>query len=227
MGQPNQGQFAQEHAGSGSPPEPIPPRRSRAGIWIALGCAVLVVVVLLLAVTGGVVYLATRGGSSQEDPTAATMTQHAGAAFSVQYPKTWTTGEITDDKKDAGVVLEVADMKIENDEYDEFAPNSLIVYLFDAGLHAQKECEMQNSWIGYGWDEVDEPTALDPVDLDGRELIAYRAAGTHDDQDAVTEMYCADVGTQVMQIVVETHGATELSPEITAILDSWTWTRTE
>lgn len=221
MGQPYQGQFAQGQAGP--PPEQIPPRRSRTGIWIALGCAVLVIILLLLAVTGGVVYLATRGGSTPEDPPTAAMTQHDGEVFSVQYPATWSTPEITEDEKSAGLVLDVADAEIAEDEYDEFAPNSLAVYLFDSGLHAQKECEMQTVWAGSGWDEADEPTALDPVTLDGRELVAYRAAGTHDDQDAVTEMYCADVGSQVLQIVVETHGATELSPEIMAILDSWTW----
>lgn len=225
MGQPNQGQFAQGQVGS--PLEPIPPRRSRAGIWIALACAVLVVVVLLLAVTGGVVYLATRGGSSQDDPTAAAMTQHSGEVFSVQYPATWFVSESGEDAESAGLLLELGDVQIAEDEYDEFATNSLTVYLFDSTLHAQKECEMQSSWIGFGWDEVDEPTALDPVTLDGRELVAYRALGSHDDQDAAGEMYCADVGTQVMQIVVETHGATELSSEITAILDSWTWTSAE
>ena len=61
------------------------------------------------------------------------------------------------------------------------------------------------------------------ITLDGKELAAHRTLGTHDGQDVVGEMYCADVAGEVVQIVVETHGATELSPEIQGILDSWVW----
>lgn len=230
QGQHAQGQFSAGHVPEGSfapgpgrgPMEPWPPRRSRPGIWIALGCAVLVILLLLIAVTGGVIYLVTRGG--QDETTAPETAQYSGEHFSVQYPATWFSSEITADESEYGMVLEVADEEIPDDAYDEFATNSVVVYVFDADLHALKECESQSGFVGYGWDDPGPPETIESATLDGREVPGYRATGEHAGQEAVAEMYCADVGDLVLQVAVETHGSTELSPEVRTILDSWTWT---
>lgn len=224
MGQPDQGQFGQGQFAQGpaeGPVTPEPPRRSRTGIWIALGCAVLLILLLLVAVTGGVIYLVSRGGGGESESTAPEMAQYSGEYFTAEYPADWFEAEISEDSKDTGMVLDLRDEQIEEGE---IATNSLVVYVFDSDLHAKKECETQAAWIGFSWDEVEEPTAIDPITLDGKELPAHRALGTHDDQEAISEMYCADVGDQVLQILVETHGTTEVSPEIRSILDRWTWT---
>lgn len=218
--QPDQGQFGQGQFAQGpGTPDPTPPRRSRTGMWIALGCAVLLILLLLIAVTGGVIYLVGRGGGSESSPPE--MAQYSGEHFGLQYPADWVEDEITEEDKETGMVLDLRDEQV---EADEIATNSLAVYVFDSDLHAKAECDSQATWIGFTWDEVEDPTEIDPVTLDGKELPAYRALGTHDDREAISEMYCADVGNQVLQIMVESHGATEVSPEITAMLDSWIWT---
>ncbi|WP_157236046.1 hypothetical protein [Brachybacterium sp. P6-10-X1] len=198
---------------------PPAPRRSRPGIWIALGCAVLLILLLLIAVTVGVVHLLTRDGG-EDGATAPETVQVSQEYFSLRYPAEWFEGEISEDSASSGMVLDLRDEQVEGEEV---ATNSLVVYVFDATLHAKSECERQAIWIGYLWDEVGDPTTIDPITLDGKELPSHRALGTHDDREAVSEMYCADVGDQVLQILVETHGAAEVSPEIRAILDSWRW----
>lgn len=231
QGQQAQGQPAPGHVPAGSfapgsgggPTAPTPPRRSRPGIWIALGCAVLLILLLLIAVTGGVIYLATRGGG-EDGTTAPEMAQYSGEYFSVQYPAHWFSSEIAPEESEYGMVLEVADEEIPDDAYDEFATNSVVVYVFDADLHAVKECESQSGFAGFNWDDPGPPEKIESATLDGREVPGYRATGEHADQEAVAEMYCADVGDLVLQVAVETHGSTELSPEVRTILDSWTWT---
>ncbi|WP_157975694.1 hypothetical protein [Brachybacterium sp. YJGR34] len=226
MGQPYQGQGGSPGASWGPPAQgpAEPPRRSRAGLWVALGCAGLVIVLLLVAVTGGIIHLATRDGGSGTATTEPALAEHSEEYFALSYPSTWFRIEETSDDADAGQVLEIADEEIPPEEYDVYAPNSLTVYVFDGDLHAQAECEMGAIWLGTFWDVSEDPEALDPVTVGGEELVAWRVSGTHADQDAVSEIYCADIDGKVLQIVVETHGAAEISPALRTILDSWTWT---
>ncbi|MGP9538643.1 hypothetical protein ACT3SP_11570 [Brachybacterium sp. AOP43-C2-M15] len=211
------------------PPTPPPPQRPRTGFWIAIACVLMLLALAFLAVTGGVVHLVVRGGSSggaeetEETADVAETRTIEHEHFTFAYPATWfdlSDGEIL---QDSDGVAEVADVDIDPEDFDELATNSLTVYSFDSEFHAVVTCRTQATWIGFSWDESDDPQELDEVTVGGRELPAHRALGTHDGEDVVGEMYCADAGDEVVQIVAETHGASELSPQIRAILDSWTW----
>ncbi|MGO1259869.1 MAG: hypothetical protein ACTMII_13035 [Brachybacterium sp.] len=207
---------------------PSPQQRSRTGFWCALACVLTLLAIVFLAVTGGVVYLVSRDRGSPPGPTETAsgpeLVSFEHEFFSFAYPATWFDLNKSADPADAVGVAELADEDIAPDDLYSFATNSITVYMFDSDLHAVMTCRTQATWTGFGWDEPGDPEELDPITLDGKELAAHRTTGTHDGQDAVGEMYCADVADDVVQIVVETHGATELSPEIRQILDSWVWT---
>ena len=185
--------------------QPPSPPRPRTGFWIALGCVLILLVLVFLAVTGGVVYLVSRDRGTPAGPT------------------TWYALHESAEAAETDGVAEVADEDIAPDDLFNLAENSVVVYMFDSDLHAVMTCRTQATWTGFAWDESVDPEEIDPITLDGKELAAHRTLGTHDGQDVVGEMYCADVAGEVVQIVVETHGATELSPEIQGILDSWVW----
>lgn len=210
------------------PGQQPPPPRSRTGLWIALACVLIVLVLVFLAVTGGVVYLVSRDRGAQpvppETPSAAELVNVELEFFSFSYPATWFDLNASADPADAVGVAEIADEDIAPDDLYNLPTNSVVVYLFDSDLHAVMTCRTQATWTGFGWDDAEDPEEIDPITLDGKELAAHRTRGTHEGQDVVGEMYCADVADDVVQIVVETHGATELSPEVQGILDSWVWT---
>lgn len=223
--------MVQPSAGPGGPPPgtwaPAPPPRRRTGVWIAIACVLVVLVLGFLAVTGGVVYLVARGGGSGGadggEDTGAETAQIQHEYFSFSYPADWfdhSDGEVL---RESDGVAEVADTDIDPDAYDQFATDQVTVYAYDGTLHAEAGCRQQAVWIGFGWEQSEDPEELDPVTLGGRELPAHRRLGTHDGQDVVAELYCADVGDDVVEVVAETHGATELSPEVREILASWTW----
>ncbi|MFC7457300.1 hypothetical protein ACFQS2_08890 [Brachybacterium sp. GCM10030267] len=227
MGQPpHTGHGGVPTGGQMPPPEAAGPQQGRrTGMWVMLGCAGLVIVLLLLAVTGGVIYLATqrRDHGSGTETTAAQAQRLEEETFSLEYPAGWVAGEVTSEEAETGLLIQLRDEEIDEEDYEAYAGNSLDVYLFSSDLHAQAECQQQSAFLGFSWDETGDATEIDPVELDGQELVAYRATGTHEDQDVVSETYCADVGDQVMQIVVETYGSTEISPELRQILESWAW----
>lgn len=203
------------------------PGRSRGGLWIALGCAVMLVVLLFLAATGGVVYLVVRGGDSPEpSPTSPPVetAEFSHDYFRFTYPADWYDLSGRAGVADAGGVVELADEQIDTDDYEALAHASIVVYAFDSDYRAAGTCRTQATWTGFAWDSAEEPQELDPVTIGGRELPAYRTLGTHGGEDVIGEMYCADVGENVVQIVVETRGATAVDPELQAILDSWEWT---
>lgn len=219
-------QWGQQAPQWGAPTgHPAPPGPGRSRTWIVLGCAGLVVVLLLLAITGGVAVLLSRDrGSGEETTSAAEPVVFETGDFRVEYPADWETHEITSDEEGFGKLLHLVDVKIpEEDALDEFPPNSLEIYLYDSDVHAKTECELQAIWAGFLWDESGDQVALEDPQLGGRAVSGYTKSGTHDGQDAVTEGFCADVGDQIVQVVVETHGATEISPELREILASWTW----
>lgn len=218
MGHPYPGQ---------QPPQPPQPQRSRTGFWIALACVLSLLVLVFLAVTGGVVYLVSRDRGAQpvpsETPSTAERVAFEHEFFSFSYPATWFDLNASADPADAVGVAEIADEDIDPDDLYTLADNSVVVYMFDSDLHAVMTCRTQATWTGFSWEESEDPEEIDPITLDGKELAAHRTRGTHDGRDVVGEMYCADVADDVVQIVVETHGATELSPEVQGILDSWVW----
>ena len=207
--------------------QPPSPSRPRTGFWIALGCVLILLVLVFLAVTGGVVYLVSRDRGTPAGPTATAdgpelvTVEHE--FFSFSYPATWFDLHESAEAAETDGVAEVADEDIAPDDLYNLAENSVVVYMFDSDLHAVMTCRTQATWTGFAWDESEDPEEIDPITLDGKELAAHRTLGAHDGQDVVGEMYCADVAGEVVQIVVETHGATELSPEIQGILDSWVW----
>ena len=235
MGQPAQGHDGGAGrwvpAPAGTPPmgpagQGPAPERSRTGFWLVLACVLLVLLMGLLAVTGGVVYLVARGnGGPEGDATTsapAPLTfEHEHFTFS--YPADWFSIDMSATSADSGAVVKVADEDVDPADYEAFAASSVIVYVFDSDVHAKVSCQMQATWTGFGWDSSEDPQELEPITIDGRELPRHRTAGTHQGKDVVGEMYCADAGTQVIQIVSETPGATELSPEVRALFDSWTW----
>lgn len=240
MGQPYQGQGQGQgqggpFEGSRGPWSPTgpggspPARRSRASTWIALACIFLVLVLGFLAITGGVLFLVLRDGDDRTggdgDPTTdeaqEVLFEHE--YFSFSYPAEWFSVDQSAAGEESGAVVKVTDEEIDPEDYEALAPNSLIVYVFDSDTHALVTCQAQAHFTGFAWESSGDPEELDPVTLGGQELPAHRTTGTHDGQDVVGEMYCADAGDQVVQIVAETHGATEFSPEIRAILDSWVW----
>lgn len=222
MGQPSPGQQPSPYPG-----QQPPPQRSRTGFWCALACVLTLLVIVFLAVTGGVVYLVSRDRGNSPGPTetsqAPELVTFEHEFFSFSYPATWFDLHESADAEETDGVAKVADEDIAPDDLYNLAPHSVVVYMFDSDLHAVMTCRTQATWTGFGWDESGEPEEIDPITLDGKELPAHRTIGTHDGQDVVGEMYCADVADDVVQIVVETHGATELSPEIQNILDSWVW----
>lgn len=227
MGMPQGAGAPQPWQGGPTQPGPgEPPRRPRAGLWIGLACVLVVLVLGFLAVTGGVVYLATRGG---EDPAASPTTDAVELAtfehdyFTFDYPAGWFDLSDAETLEGTGAVVQLGDEDIAPDAFDEFAPQSIVVYVYDSQYQAVGACRSQAVWNGFAWDEAEDPEELEPVTLGGTAVPAHRTLGTHDGQDAVAEMYCADAGTNLVQIVVETHGASELSPEVRALLETWTW----
>lgn len=208
-------------------PNPPPGGGRRTGLWIALGCVVLVLVLGFLAVTGGIVLLMRRGGESAEQP-APTATASATVVleretFTLRRPADWQDySEGGFDPDSDGIVL-LSDVEYEPLAYDEVPTQSLTVYYYPSSAHAEASCRMNSIWIGFSFDEVDDAVKVDPVTLGGKELVTYRALGTHGGQDAVAEIYCADVNGDVMEIVVETVGSTEVSHQLREILASWEW----
>lgn len=236
MGQPDQGQGTGGWvpAPGGTPPMgpagqwPPPPKRSRRGFWIVLACVLVVLLMGFLAVTGGVVYLVARGGggaggdsTTTSAPAPATF-EHEYFTFS--YPADWFSIDVSANAADSGAVVKVADEDVDPEDFEAFAANSVVVYVYDSDVHAKVSCQMQAIWTGFSWDSSEDPQELDPITIGGRQLPRHRTAGEHKGKDVVGETYCADAGGQVVQIVAETHGATELSPEVRAIFDSWAWT---
>lgn len=235
MGQPDQGQGGGTGgwvpAPGGTPPTGPPgqwpaPKRSRTGFWLVLACVLVVLLLGFLAITGGVVYLVARGGGGGDDTTtsapAPVTFEHEYFTFS--YPADWFSIDLPANAGDSGEVVQVADEDIDPEDYEAFAADSVVVYVYDSDVHAKVSCQMQAVWTGFGGDSSEDPEELDPMTIDGKQLPRHRTVGTHEGKDVVGETYCADAGSQVVQIVAETHGATELSPEVRAIFDSWTWT---
>lgn len=221
MGQPyQQGQ----QWSPGAPTER--PRRSRTGMWIAVVCAVLVVVVGVVAVLGGVLYLVSRdggGGAGGGDPTDdAAVATYEGDYFTFDYPEGWVDLSDAEGFVGAGGLVEVADEE-PGEELGDVPPNDLRVYMYSTTYGAQTECRAQAVWSGFNWDDAGDPQEQDPTTIGGEEMFVQRVTGTHQGQDAVSEMYCMDLGSNVVQIVAEHHGGAELGPELTAILDSWVW----
>lgn len=212
--------------GAPQPGQGGPPTRSRLGFWIGLACVLVVLVLGFLAVTGGVVFLATRG---DDGPAASPTTETVELAtfehdyFTFEHPASWFDLSDAETLEGSGAVIQLGDEDIDPEAFDEFADNSIVVYVFDSEYRAVGACRSQAVWNGFSWDEAEDPEELEPVTLGGKEVPAHRTLGSHDAQDAVAEMYCADAGTNLVQIVVETHGATELSPQIRALLETWTW----
>lgn len=236
MGQPH----PQQHGGDGDTlpptmpytvqPGPAPdgqePGRRRTGLWIALGCVLLVLVLGFLAVTGGILLLVRRGGEQAAPPTdsAPATVLLERETFTLSYPADWQDYSETGFEADSDGIVLLSDVEYDPLAYDEVPTQSLTVYAFPSDAHAEATCRMHAVWIGFSFDEVDEAVAVDPVAVGDRELVAHRAPGRHDGQDAVAEIYCADVDGDIVEIVVETVGSTEISPELREILASWEWT---
>lgn len=223
-GQPGQsGQPGQQWGQAPGGPAPSGGGRSRQ--WIVLGCAGLVVILLIVAITGGIIVLVSqRGGGEEETSAAPQSTVFETEDFRLEYPADWVTHEVTAEDADFGKLLHVTDLEIApEDEFDHYPPNSLEVYKFESDVHAEVECEMQAIWAGFSWDESGDEGVLEDPQLGGRPVHGYTKSGEHDGADAITEGFCADVGDEIVQVVVETHGSTEISPALREILDSWTW----
>lgn len=232
-GQPNQqdqqsqhwGQQAPWTGGEQAPGGAAPSGGGRSRLWIVLGCAGLVVILLIVAITGGILLLVSqRGGGEEETSSAPQTTVFETEDFRLEYPADWVTHEVTEQDAGFGKLLQITDVEIPpEDELDRYPPNSLEVYKFESDVHAEVECEMQAIWAGFGWDESGDEGALEGPELGGRPVHGYTKSGEHDGADAITEGFCADVGDEIVQVVVETHGSTEISPALREILASWTW----
>lgn len=223
MGQPMQG-GAQGQSG----PQVQGTRRPGPLLWFLGACLLTLVVLVVLGVGGGAMYvIGSRSGAvaSDEpaDPTTPPPVTFSHEAFSFSYPAEWADLTERANESGAGVVAQIASADVDPTDLDENAADSITVYLFASEFHAVMTCRTQAIWTGFGWDESGDPEELEPVELGGRELPAHRTLGTHEGQDVVGEMYCADVGDEVVQIVVESHGGTELSPRMREVLDSWRW----
>lgn len=235
MGQPH----PQPHGGGGDPLPPTMPYAAgpgtgpggpqgggrRTGLWVALGCVLLVLVLGFLAVTGGIVLLVRRGGETVEPPTdtaPATVVLEQ-ERFTLTRPASWHDYSETGFDADSDGIVLLSDVEYDPLAYDEVPTQSLTVYDFPSDAHAEATCRMHAVWIGFSFDEVDDAVEVDPVAVGDRELVAYRAPGRHDGQDAVAEIYCADVDGDIIEIVVETVGSSEISPELREILASWEW----
>lgn len=214
--------------GTGTGPTQPPGGGRRTGLWIALGCVLLVLVLAFLAVTGGILLLVRRGGESDPQPTGAATAPATvlleQETFTLTRPADWHDYSEDGFEADSDGIVLLSDVEYDPLAYDEVPTQSLTVYYYPSSAHAEASCRMSSIWIGFSFDEVDDAEKIDPVTVGGRELVAYRALGEHDEQDAVAEIYCADVGGDVMEIVVETVGSTEISPALREILASWEWT---
>lgn len=211
------------HPSSAAPgPAGNPARGRSARWWIGLGCVGMVLVLMALAVTGGVALLVVRSvgpGSTGAERTAPALTTFVDPAFSLAHPASWEQIEPGPEHVGAGTVVILREVGAD----EEVPRDEVIVHRFRSDVHALVECTRQAHWIGLTWDRAEEPEDVGPSVLGGRELAHHRATGEHLGVAALGEMWCADVGDEILQITADSFAGAGRSADVELILSSWTW----
>lgn len=205
-----------------TPGSPSPSGTSRTP-WMLLGacCVLLLLLSVLAGVIGVVLWRDRAGGGAAPGPTtpAVELATHSHEVFSLEHPAGWIVDAPDPAPSSSGLYVTVRDAE----PADEFssAPRELAVFKGSLpGVHALVTCEMESARMGFGFDEQSDPSELPSRTVDGIELVGWEITGTADGQDAVEQLYCGDVGDDVLMFHLRTVGTTAMDPEVEAILDS-------
>lgn len=207
-------------APGGPAPSPAGPSRTP---WMLLGacCVLLLLLAVLAGVVGVMLWRNGSGGGAAPGPTtpAVELATHSHEVFSLEHPAGWIVDAPDPAPSSSGLYVTVRDA--EPADVFSSAPRELAVFKGSLpGVHALVTCEMESARMGFGFDEQSDPSELPSRTVDGIELVGWEITGTADGQDAVEQLYCGDVGDDVLMFHLRTVGAGTMDPEVVAILDS-------
>lgn len=202
-------------------PPPSPTRGPRAPwVLIGIGCLAFVIASALIAVVGGVVHLATRDSPGPTEPAGPMLVE--GTGYTLEVPLAWE--QVPGDEFFPGAGGDLALQGPEHRFDEAVVHDQVLVYRYDASLHAVAECRFQATFMGSDIDDTEDPEELEKGELGGEPAAHHRVQGTHGGEDAVEESWCVDVEDEVVAIYATNFGTSELSPETLAIVESVVWT---
>lgn len=197
------------------------PRRPGPGPLIAIGVLAFVLVAVLIAAVGGVVHLATRNSPGPTEPAAPTVLE--GTGYTLEAPSGWEQFSGGESFATYG-----GDLAVRGPEHridDAVVHDEVLVYRYDISLHAVASCRFDAVFMGSDFDvDSGDPEELEEVELGGKPAAHHRVVGSLDGQDAVEELWCVDVGEDVVAIYATNYATGELTPETLAIVQSIVWT---